>query len=87
VRAIRVDFLTRLHFAARHGPEMVARLIDEQSGAVQADLQRLDSKRPWGFDNPIAELAHDLRLRQLASVLLWLEECRRRLVLPEASGH
>lgn len=80
VRAIRVDFLSRLYFASRFESALSLRLIDEQAQAVEAGLQRLEQGWPLAFDDPIAELAYDLRSRQLASVLPWLAECRRRLV-------
>ena len=80
LRAIRVEFLTRLHFAAGRGPDLVRRLIDEQALRVEEDLRRLDAERTLPFNHPITDLAHELRLRQLASVLPWLDECRRRLV-------
>ena len=79
VRAIRVEFLTRLYFAARFGPEVMRQLIGEQARSVERDLRRLDAERPATCDKPTADLAHELRLRQLASVIPWLDECRRRL--------
>jgi DNA-binding PadR family transcriptional regulator len=84
VRAIRVEFLTRLYFGAGLGPDMVRQLIDEQARSVEQDLRRLDAERPATSDNPIADLAHELRLRQLASVIPWLDECRRRLIVAGA---
>jgi PadR family transcriptional regulator AphA len=84
VRAIRVEFLTRLYFGAGLGPDTVRQLIDEQARSVEQDLRRLDAERSAAADNPIADLAHELRLRQLASVIPWLDECRRRLIVAGA---
>lgn len=86
LRAIRVDFLTRLNFASRLGSALSLQLIDEQTQAVEQGLQRLEQQRPPGSDNPIAELAHELRIRQLASVLPWLDECRRLIENPGPGG-
>lgn len=77
LRAIRVEFLTRLQFASQSGSALSLQLIDEQAQAVEQGLQRLQREGPSGSDNPIADLAHDLRIRQLASVLPWLDDCRR----------
>ena len=77
VRAIRIDFLSRLHFASRLGPELALALIEEQSRAVEQGLQRLEGERAVGAADSIGELAVELRMRQLASVLPWLGDCRR----------
>ncbi len=77
VRAIRVDFLSRLYFARRKNPSLAAELIDEQAAAVRQGLQRLEAHAAVLPGSVITDLAHDLRVRQLASVLPWLDECRR----------
>jgi DNA-binding PadR family transcriptional regulator len=80
VRAIRVEFPTRLYFASRLGPAVMLRLLDEQVRSVEQGLRQLDGARTSNADNAFADLALDLKLRQLASVLPWLDECRRRLI-------
>ncbi len=77
VRAIRIDFLSRLHFASRLGSELALALIEEQARAVEQGLQRLEGERAGGAADSIGELALELRIRQLASVLPWLGDCRR----------
>lgn len=86
VRAIRVEFLTRLFFAGQSDSALRLKLIDEQAKAVVEGLQRLDAERLRPSASVIADLAHDLRVRQLASVLTWLDECRRRLDAGPAGG-
>jgi len=83
VRAIRVDFLSRLYFADREGPQLIARLIEDQTRAVEADLRRLDSSRERSSGSAFGELAHSLRLRQHATLRPWLGECRQLLIETE----
>lgn len=80
VRALRVEFPTRLYFAARLGPAAMLRLLDDQVRSVELGLRHLDGARASAAENTFADLALDLKVRQLASVLPWLDECRRRLV-------
>jgi DNA-binding PadR family transcriptional regulator len=86
VRAIRVDFLSRLYFADRQGPQLIARLIEDQTRSVEADLRRLGASRERSSESTIGELAQALRLRQLASLLPWLDECRQLLIETGTSG-
>jgi PadR family transcriptional regulator, regulatory protein AphA len=80
VRAIRVEFLTRLFFAGETDSALQLQLISEQAEAVVEGLRRLDAGHLRPSASVITDLAHDLRVRQLASVLPWLDECRRRLI-------
>jgi DNA-binding PadR family transcriptional regulator len=77
VKAIRVEFLSRLYFAQRLRPEAVAGLIEAQTAEVHAALKRLqralDACEP---DRVYGRLGLEFRLRQLQSVLGWLAECR-----------
>lgn len=80
VRAIRVEFITRLYFAQALEPDLAGALIDAQIDAVQASLARLQellAGLPAG--QPFNRLGLDLRVRQLASILGWLAECRTML--------
>ena len=77
VRLIRVEFTTRLYFARMRGSEFVSKLIAAQISETTACLQRLqvklDSTPPEQIFN---QLGLDLRVRQLSSMIAWLEECR-----------
>jgi PadR family transcriptional regulator AphA len=74
VRAIRVEFITRLYFAPLLGAEAPARLIRAQIDETRAGMKRLDELLEqvpqWQTFN---RLGLDLRLRQLQAVLDWLE--------------
>jgi len=75
-RAIRVGFLTRLAFAERLQPDLVAGLLERQINEVQEGIDRLQT----GMDELSAEqvynrLALQLRIRQLMPMLDWLKAC------------
>jgi DNA-binding PadR family transcriptional regulator len=78
VHAIRVDFITRLYFIKLYQPERVGEVIREQMivvNAGQAQLQAHRSSSPG--EEKIDQMALDLRIKLLASVIDWLEECYR----------
>ena len=80
VRAIRVEFTTRLYFIHALNPEKVPSLIESQSAAIQVGLARLERNlveiQPEQIFN---RLGLELRLNQLRAILAWLEECREAL--------
>jgi DNA-binding PadR family transcriptional regulator len=80
VRLVRVEFTTRLFFARQRGPAQVERLVEAQTTATRACLERLQARLaeiPAG--QIFNRLGLELRTRQMASVLDWLDECRRAL--------
>jgi DNA-binding PadR family transcriptional regulator len=82
VRAIRVEFITRLYFARATSPELALHLVDVQVVETSAGLERLKTL----LDDIPAEdtfnrLGVDLRVRQLASILEWLSYCRATILL------
>ncbi len=77
IRAIRVEFTSRLFFALARDGRLALRLVEEQAAVVQAQvaalqgqLDRLPGERV--FDR----LGLTLRVRTLAGVRAWLEDCR-----------
>ena len=80
IRAIRVEFTSRLYFALDINPELALTLLDEQTAALlsfQAQLQaRLDALAPGPVPNRMALL---LRVRTLAAVVDWLRDYRAAL--------
>jgi PadR family transcriptional regulator AphA len=79
-RAIRVEFISRLYFARQISQPLVDSLIEAQIAATRNGLERLKgsyaSLAPTQVFN---RLGVDLRIRQLESILFWLEECRSML--------
>jgi PadR family transcriptional regulator, regulatory protein AphA len=88
IRAIRVEFITRLYFASQASPAVAADLVDSQ---VEETLKGLSRLRKVSAELPPEQafnrLGLELRIRQLASILEWLEDCRsvvdRRLEVQE----
>ena len=77
VRAIRVEFTTRLYFARKIDPQMAERLIDDQVAEVNAGLSGLNTMlADIPTEKAFNRLGLELRIRQLESILDWLEECR-----------
>jgi PadR family transcriptional regulator AphA len=78
VRALRVDFLTRLYFARRLDPGLAREILERQIDVTRQSLDRL--RHPpashQGTD-PLAAYSADLRLRQLELALEWLRDLRR----------
>jgi PadR family transcriptional regulator AphA len=82
VRAIRVDFITRLYFARHLGKEEVQAMLETQAAAVQDDLRQLESiLADMPNERLYNRLGLELRIHQLNSILSWLMECRS-IILP-----
>lgn len=76
VRAIRVEFTTRLYFALAIDPDLASDLIDGQIAETQVGLQRLKAlQSSLPEDQTFNRLGLDLRIRQLNSILDWLASC------------
>jgi PadR family transcriptional regulator, regulatory protein AphA len=80
VRAIRVEFTTRLYFATALDPTLARRLIEDQVAETRAGLDRLSyllAELPP--DQTFNHLGLELRIRQLTSILDWLADCQKTL--------
>jgi DNA-binding PadR family transcriptional regulator len=76
-RAIRIEFLSRLYFARAISLDVAERLIEQQIETTRADLARLnDQLDEIPGDHTFNRLGLGLRVRQMASILDWLGECR-----------
>ena len=77
VRAIRLEFITRLYFAQKFAPERILPMLDAQATEVQNTLMRLEASLAALPDaRKFNRLSLQLRIQQLKSVLDWLAECR-----------
>ncbi len=72
VRAVRLDFLTRLYFARQLDPSRLPAMLADQTERLRQTVARLEVRQASGEIN---RLSLQLRIRQLRSVLEWLEEC------------
>jgi PadR family transcriptional regulator, regulatory protein AphA len=80
VRAIRLEFITRLYFAQKLFPKMIRKIIEDESKDINAALTRLElTRRAIPPEQPFNRFSLDLRIRQLHSVRDWLIECRKTL--------
>jgi PadR family transcriptional regulator, regulatory protein AphA len=75
VRAIRVEFVTRLYFASMLGEHKTSQLLQAQFKEIRAGLKRLEGEMAnTPPDQVYNRLGMDLRLRQLEAVLGWLKQ-------------
>jgi PadR family transcriptional regulator AphA len=80
VRSIRLEFITRLYFTQILAPERILPMLDVQTSEIQNMLARLKTdlaSLPGG--QPFNRLSLQLRIRQLDSIIDWLEECRKEI--------
>ena len=86
VRAIRLEFITRLYFAQKLYPEKLRTMIKKEADEIKAVLARLEkSQREIPVEQTSNRLGLGLRIRQLQSVLSWLDECREAFGVPPAT--
>jgi DNA-binding PadR family transcriptional regulator len=83
VRAIRVEFTTRLYFAYLLYPHLFFPLLDTQVSGTRAGLAHLQAAlAALPTSQTFNRLGLQLRIRQLSSVLDWLQECRLTMESP-----
>lgn len=77
-RAIRMEFVTRLYFLRMYMPEKLAEAFERQRSEADHHIKRLEDARanlPAG--QIYNRMSLDLRVRQLQTVLEWLDESQR----------
>jgi DNA-binding PadR family transcriptional regulator len=85
VRAIRVEFTTRLYFASLIDPLKADHLIQAQIATTQAGLRRLHkTMAELSPAQRFNRLGLELRISQLESIIAWLGHCQS--ALPEISS-
>jgi PadR family transcriptional regulator, regulatory protein AphA len=78
VRAIRLEFITRLYFAQKLFPERISSLLEAQTAEIQHALARLEaSLASLPDEQKYNHLSLQLRIQQLKSILDWLGECQK----------
>jgi DNA-binding PadR family transcriptional regulator len=76
VRAIRVEFTTRLYFTSLIDPPKAHQLIQAQVATTEAGLERLHINMDGLPPNQrFNRLGLELRISQLESILAWLGSC------------
>jgi hypothetical protein len=80
VRAIRIEFTTRLYFAVAKDCALADQLITNQIAEVNEGLARLRIELARVPEEQLFnQLGLELRINQLESILQWLEGCQRRI--------
>jgi PadR family transcriptional regulator, regulatory protein AphA len=75
VRAIRVEFVTRLYFASMLGEHKTSQLLQAQVEETRSGLKRLEQEMSETPSSQVYNrLGLDLRQRQLRAVLDWLKQ-------------
>jgi DNA-binding PadR family transcriptional regulator len=82
VRAIRVEFTTRLYFANARSAGMARDMIQMQVDEIEQGIRRIgEALATLPAEQTFNRLGLKMRIRQLASVIEWLSECRDALGL------
>jgi DNA-binding PadR family transcriptional regulator len=77
-RAIRMEFVTRLYFLSMYMPEKLADAYQRQRTEVGSHIERLEKARTELPNEQIYNrISLDLRLKQLNTVLEWLDDCQQ----------
>ena len=77
VRAIRVEFITRMYFAQKLFPDMLPAMLATQFTEIDTALTRLETTlAAIPSERTFNHLGLELRIRQLWSIRDWLIECR-----------
>lgn len=76
VRAIRVEFITRLYFAKKVFPAMIPAMIEAESFEIDTALTSLEIyQKSIPPEQMFNRLGLELRIQQLQSVRTWLTKC------------
>jgi DNA-binding PadR family transcriptional regulator len=77
-REMRLHFLAKLYFARREGPEVAARLIEQQRTTCQSWLAAHQANSDAAPDDHAYQwLVHRFRTAQIEAILTWLDECQQ----------
>ncbi len=83
-RAIRMEFVTRLYFLNMYLPEKLAEAFDRQRAEAETHIKRLEKTRvELPAEQVYNRMSLNLRLKQLQTVLEWLDECQQHYLSRE----
>ncbi|MFQ5612144.1 MAG: PadR family transcriptional regulator [Anaerolineae bacterium] len=75
-RKLRMEFMAKLYFARRLGPEVVAGLVERQREVCQRWLDALRTQvEPIHSNRPFDRLVYQFRIGQIEAMLSWLDAC------------
>ncbi len=77
IRAIRMEFLTRLYFTNRSEPANIEKIFNAQHAETEKQIERLtNTLQNLPSEQIFNQMSLEMRVRQLNLVLNWLEDCR-----------
>jgi PadR family transcriptional regulator, regulatory protein AphA len=78
VRAIRLEFITRLFFAQKLFPDTIPTVIEGEAAEINTALTRLEANRSTiPAEQTFNRLSLELRIQQLRTVRNWVVKCRK----------
>jgi DNA-binding PadR family transcriptional regulator len=78
VRAVRLEFITRLYFAQKLFPDMLPTMLEAQSAEINTALTRLELNRVSVPPEQTCNcLSLELRIQQLQSLQDWVIKCHK----------
>jgi DNA-binding PadR family transcriptional regulator len=78
IRAVRMEFLTRLYFTHLHEPANIDQLFNAQHAETEKQIQRLIATlQSLPGEQIFNRMSLEMRIRQLNLVLSWLEDCQK----------
>jgi DNA-binding PadR family transcriptional regulator len=81
VHVIRLEFITQLYFTRKYAPINLKSLLDLQFAEINTTIHNLELNiTELPADQIFNRLSLQLRIKQLSSVLDWLNECLAALV-------
>ena len=78
IRAIRMEFLTRLYFSYRSGETSIEKLFNTQNRETEKQIERLTTiLQNLPLEQIFNRMSLEMRIRQLNFVVNWLEDWRK----------
>lgn len=78
IRAIRMEFVTRLYFLNLYFPEKIGHAFEQQRAEAEIHIKRLEKiVDELSAETIYNRMSLEMRLKQLKLVLEWLDECRK----------
>jgi hypothetical protein len=78
IRAIRMEFLTRLYFIHQNDPQSIGEIFTAQRRETEKNIDRLTTTlQNLPVEQIFNQMSLEMRIRQLNLVLNWLDDCKK----------
>lgn len=75
-RRLRLEFITRVHFAKATRPERVGAIFDDEIAVIAGEAKRLAAiRRSMADPASVESMGVDFRINQLKAIVSWLRRC------------